>query len=61
MDKVYGVSFVLDHIVVIANVPSDICEGLEDEEIAKIASAVTLDNYGFDPLELCYDYEINEV
>lgn len=60
MDKVYGVSFVMDHIVVIANVafPPEITD---EEYIAKTASAVTLDNYGFNPLELCYDYEVYEV
>lgn len=59
IDQTFNVTFVCDYMVVMVSV--DVENELTDERIARIASEVTLDNYGFDPLELCYDYEVNEV
>ena len=59
MDKTFNVSFVCDYMVVLVSV--DVDPELSDGEIARIASQYTLDNYGISPLDLCFDYEINEV
>jgi hypothetical protein len=39
----------------------DVDTDTHESDIALIASEYVKGNYGFDPLELCYDYEINEV
>ena len=59
MNKTFNVTFVCDYMVVMVSV--DVDNNPSDEEIAQGAGQYTLDNYGFDPYTLCYDYEINEV
>lgn len=39
----------------------DVENELTDERLAKIAGEYVEGNYGFNPFELCYDYEVNEV
>lgn len=59
IDKTFNVTFVCDYMVVMVSV--DVEPQLEDEEIAKIAGDYVQGNYGFNPYNLAYDYEINEV
>lgn len=62
LDKAFNVSFVCDYMVVQTRFEfPDYHDNVSDEEIAEYASKGILDNYGINPLELCYDYEINEV
>lgn len=59
MDCAYNVTFVLDYMVVMVTV--DVEPNLEPEEIAIIAGTYVYGNYGFNPYETAYDYEVNEV
>ena len=62
----YNVSFVCNSMVIQTRVsldPASINDeyGIDEDEIARIASQNILDNHGIDPLDLCQDYEIHEV
>lgn len=59
IEQTFNVTFVCDYMVVMVSV--DVEPDLTDERIAGIAGAYVYGNYGFNPNELCYDYEINEV
>ena len=59
----HSVSFIMEYMVVQTRVTisDELDETIDDDSIVQIASQNILDNYGFDPLDLCYDYELNEV
>ena len=59
MNKTFNVSFICDYMVVLTSV--DLENELTDERIASIAGEYIEGNYRFNPYELSYDYEINEV
>ena len=59
MNKTFNVTFICDYMVVMTSV--DIDEQLDDEQIAGFAGAYVYGNYGFNPNELSYDYEVIEV
>ena len=59
MNTTYNVSFVCDYMVVLTSV--DVDTDTHESDIALMASEYVKGNYGFDPLELSYDYEVNEV
>ena len=59
MNRTYNVSFILDYMVVMTSV--DVENELTDERIARIAGEYIYGNYGFNPYETAYDYEVNEV
>lgn len=59
MNKTFTVEFVCNYMNVVTSV--DVDEEMKDEDIAITAGHYVNGNYGFNPFELCYDYEINEV
>ena len=59
MDSTYNVTFVCGYMVVMVSV--DVENELTDERIARIAGEYVEGNYGFNPYEISYDYEVNEV
>lgn len=59
LSRAYNVTFVCDYMVVMVTV--DLESELTDERIARIAGEYVEGNYGFNPHELAYDYEVNEV
>lgn len=62
MDKTFNVAFICDFMTVHTTVFIEHhADESVDEEIAFIAGEYVQGNYGFNPFDLCYDYEVIEV
>jgi hypothetical protein len=56
MDEIYNVTFVCDYVIVSTSIAVE--NELTDERIARIAGEYVEGNYGFNPMEMCHEYEV---
>lgn len=59
MEPTFNVSFICDYMIVSTTI--NVENELTDDRLARIAGEYVEGNYGFNPYEICYEYEVTGV